>query len=420
MKKINGGGNMDYNHSIDSYSYLRPEPQQPKNKHQGVKLFLMALVGGLIGALIMVVIAPYYIYGTLLPWPEHLQQTANYQLPQNNNLPLEQLQKTKSVNEDMNAITYVAEKVGPSVVGVVNKGYVTDFWSGRTSLTEIGSGSGFIIDAQGYIVTNEHVIAGAEEVYVTLSSGTQLLAEVIGSDDWADLAVLKIDINNLPQDERALPVAVFGDSDKKHVGEFVIAIGNPLGLDFARTTTFGIISAVNRLVNLDDRQYTLIQTDAAINSGNSGGPLIDMEGNVIGINQIKIKDVGVEAMGFAIPSNQAKPIIEQLIRYGKVIRPYIGIKGLPMNERYAQYLDSDVTYGIYVDEVVTLSPAAKGGMLAKDIIIGIDGERVETFSDLQNLLYKHQAGDQVEVEVYRLTTGKTLTLKVTLESMPEN
>jgi serine protease Do len=400
---------MDFNRRENRLDYLNGE----SSKNGVGKIILAAIIGGLIGALLMAVIAPYYLYGNIIPWPEHSVQvgTTNYNLPE----PV-----TASIDYaklEAGDITTVAETVGPAVVGVINIGLATD-WFGNTTMTELGSGSGFIIDASGLIVTNEHVIKNAREVYVNLSSGAQIKAEIIGEDEWSDLAVLQIDLNDLPEESRDLPYVTFGNSGDIRVGQTVVAIGNPLGMEFARTVTAGIISAVDRIVNVGDRQYSLIQTDAAINSGNSGGPLLNLAGNVIGINQVKISSAGIEGLGFAIPSDQAKPIIEQLIRYGEVIRPYLGIKGLPMNTRYALYLDSEVSQGIYVDEVVLDSPAAKAGLQKNDIITAINGESLVTFTDMQRILYKHSSGDIIELEVFRISEKEYLTIDVELETQP--
>ncbi len=401
---------MDFNRRENRLDYYNGE----NNKSNGIgKIVLAAIIGGLIGALLMAVIAPYYLYGNIIPWPEQAGSLSysNYTLPE----PV-----TASIDYsklEPGDITVVAETVGPAVVGVINIGLATD-WFGNTTMTELGSGSGFIIDPSGLIVTNEHVISNAREIYVNLSSGAQIKAQVVGEDEWSDLAVLKIDLNDLPEESRDLPYITFGNSGEIRVGQTVIAIGNPLGMEFARTVTAGIVSAVDRIVNVGDRQYSLVQTDAAINSGNSGGPLLNLAGDVIGINQVKIASAGIEGLGFAIPSDQAKPIIEQLIEYGEVIRPYLGIKGLPMNTRYAIYLNSSVDRGIYVDEVIVDSPAYKSGLQHNDIIVSINDQNLVTFTDLQRILYRHSSGDTIELEVYRIEDDEFLTLEVKLETQP--
>ena len=399
---------MDFDRRENHFDYSNNN----SNKTGLAKIVIAALIGGVIGALIMTVVAPYYIYGTLLPWPQEAMQldNSNYALPEPVNASLDY------TNIESGSITQVAESVGPAVVGVVNRGLASD-WFGNTTMTELGSGSGFIIDPSGLIVTNEHVITNASEIYVNLSSGAQIKAEIVGADEWSDIAVLQIDLNDLPESSRTLPYVTFGDSSKVRVGQTAIAIGNPLGLEFARTVTAGIISAVDRVVNVEDRQYSLIQTDAAINAGNSGGPLLDIKGNVIGINQIKISSTWVEGLGFAIPSNQAKPIIEQLIQFGEVIRPYLGIKGLPMNVRYATYLNSKVDYGIYIDEIIANSPAQKAGLQSGDIIVEMNEQTIVSFTELQRILYGHDDGDIVEIKVYRIDEDEYITFEVELETL---
>ncbi|MBQ7760123.1 MAG: trypsin-like peptidase domain-containing protein, partial [Acidaminococcaceae bacterium] len=206
-------------------------------------------------------------------------------------------------------IVSAAKKVGPAVVGITNKAYVRDFFN-RVKFIERGTGSGVIYDAQnGLIATNHHVVEGASEIIVSLTDGRTVKGKVLGEDAATDLAVVKVE-------EKDLPVAAFGDSDTLQVGEPAIAIGNPLGLEFRGSVTAGVISALNRSIELGERKFNLIQTDAAINPGNSGGALVNADGEVIGINSAKIAVSGVEGIGFAIPVNTAKPILDQLADKG--------------------------------------------------------------------------------------------------------
>ena len=210
-------------------------------------------------------------------------------------------QKDASLSGARNTpIVAAAKKVGPAVVGITNKAYVRDIFN-RVQLTERGTGSGVIYDKSGLIATNNHVVEGASEIIVSLTDGRSVKGKVLGADAATDLAVVKIDENNLP-------VADFGDSSTLQVGEPAIAIGNPLGLEFRGSVTAGVISALNRSIQLGERKFDLIQTDAAINPGNSGGALVNAEGEVVGINSAKIAVSGVEGIGFAIPINSAKPI----------------------------------------------------------------------------------------------------------------
>jgi serine protease Do len=312
-------------------------------------------------------------------------------------------------------IIAIAEQVGPTVVGIKNMSKNEAFNKAHPGIAQ-GSGSGVLIDDQGYIVTNNHVVAGAEKLLVSLANGKELEGKLIGRDPRTDLAVVKID----PAQAGKFLYARLGDSDKVKVGELAVAIGNPLGEEFARTVTAGIISALNRTVEVGEGQrFTLLQTDAAINPGNSGGALVNSQGEVIGINSVKIINEKVEGMNFAIPINRVKPIIQDLISQGKVIRPWLGVlyRGVNNNDRLKAEKGYPVNYGIVVDQVAPNGPAAKAGMLDKDILIAFNEEKVTTFPDLQQFIEKVKIGDNVKVTVLR---GKaTIVLTVKLEEMPQ-
>ncbi|MCX7695997.1 MAG: trypsin-like peptidase domain-containing protein [Caloramator sp.] len=299
-------------------------------------------------------------------------------------------------NIPKNSITKVAEVVGPAVVGITNN--VTTF-TGRT--VKQGTGSGIIFDKSGYIVTNQHVIDGASEVYVTLAGGKKLPARVIGSDYRTDLAVLKIEAQNLP-------VAKFGDSSKVRVGDIAVAIGNPLGEEFSGSVTAGVISAVNRKMTVDGRTYKVIQTDASINPGNSGGALCNEAGEVIGINSLKISSA--EGMGFAISINEAKPIIESLMKNGYVSRPFIGIYYEFIDEEIAD--EYNVPVGVNIRGVERGSGAEEAGIRPGDIIVSFDGVEIKKMEDLSDILEKHKVGDIVSARIWR--DGKYIDLKIKL------
>lgn len=307
-------------------------------------------------------------------------------------------------------VTQIADKVGPAVVGVVNKQTVMSWWGGGVTEQE-GSGSGFIISSDGYIVTNSHVIEGANSIEVVLSSGEEYVAKVVGQDAKTDLAVLKIDAKNLP-------VAELGKSSELKVGELAVAIGNPLGLEFQGSVTAGVISALNRTMNVDGRQYTLVQTDAAINPGNSGGPLVNNYGQIIGINTVKISTSDTEGMGFAIPIDVAVPIIEELIDNGYVSgRPQIGVGVREITSEMSSYYNMPV--GLYVVSVSPGSGAEGAGILVGDIIVKADGKAVTTMNELNDIRDTHKAKETMEITVVR--SGKTMSLKVKLgEEKPSN
>jgi len=355
--------------------------------------FLVALVASIIGGIVALTLAPALLGTNNLGInPPGLNQPKLPEIPQG--------------NLDVSPVVAIAEQVGPTVVGVSNRGRVQDFF-GRTSLQERGSGSGVIIDARGYIVTNYHVIEGASEVIVSLADGRKIEAEIVGSDPRTDLAVLKIEANDLP-------VAVLGDSTKIKTGELVVAIGNPLGIEFARSVTMGVVSATERTLTIGDQQFSLIQTDAAINPGNSGGALVNGQGHVIGINSAKLVIQGVEGMGFAIPISDAKPIIDELIQKGYISRPYLGIAGTVVDEITAKRVG--VPQGILVRQLVVRGPAHKAGLEEMDIITAVDGQAVKDFNDLSNVLEKHKPGDQVKITVDR--DGEKLELPLILGEMP--
>ncbi|MBC9783982.1 trypsin-like peptidase domain-containing protein [Heliobacterium chlorum] len=301
-------------------------------------------------------------------------------------------------------IPQIAKSAGPAVVSIAN--LETDFWSEQ--LVESSSGSGVIIDAQnGYIVTNNHVVEGAKALQVGLADGRTTQGRIIGRDPRTDLAVVKIDSEGLTS-------APLGNSDTVEVGELVVAIGNPLGKEFARTVTHGIISATDRTLDVGETRLKVLQTDAAINPGNSGGGLFNMRGELIGINSAKIASSGVEGMGFAIPINVAKPIVQQLIEQGHVARPWLGVSGLIVTEAAANYYD--LPRGFYIKQVVANSPAAKCGLQRGDIITKVDDNDITTMQQFTNVINNHAVGDTMSLIVYR--NGETVSLQATLEQSP--
>lgn len=307
-------------------------------------------------------------------------------------------------------VVVAAQKVGPAVVGITNKAYVRDFFN-RVQLTERGTGSGVIYDKSGLIATNNHVVEGAQEIIVSLTDGRSVKGKVLGADAATDLAVVKIDV------DEDLPVAEFGDSSTLQVGEPAIAIGNPLGLEFRGSVTVGVISALNRSIELGDRKFNLIQTDAAINPGNSGGALVNADGEVVGINSAKVAVSGVEGIGFAIPVNSAKPILDELAQHGRIARPYIGASLIDKDISARYGFDLDLHGGIFVMKIVTGGPVYNAGMRPGDIILTFDGAKVETVPELRTKLAEKKVGDTVAIVVLR--AGIERTLQVTLQEMPE-
>ena len=308
------------------------------------------------------------------------------------------------------ATTEIAKLVGPSVVGITStiQGQLSFFGGISQSASQ---GSGIILSNDGYIVTNNHVVDSASAVTVTLNTGTEYEATVVGKDAQTDLAVIKIE----PKED--LTVATLGDSNALEVGERVVAIGNPMGLEFFGSVTQGIVSAVNRTIDVNNRTMNLIQTDAAINSGNSGGALINARGEVVGINSVKVSYAGVEGMSFAIPISEASPIISDLLEYGYVKgRPVIGISTRDVSE----YMSRSYSWPQGAQVMAVSSESAReAGLQQGDIITAVNGEKITTGEELNKIKDKHKPGEKLSLEVYKYTTGKTETVSVTLsEQLP--
>jgi serine protease Do len=313
-------------------------------------------------------------------------------------------------------VTAIAKKIGPSIVGIrmtVNSTRRSYFGASGSQTAE---GSGIILSKDGYIMTNYHVVSNADPksgtssntvLEVFLPDGSNAKAVFKGGDSKTDLAVIKVDLKNLP-------AAELGDSSKLEVGELAVAIGNPLGMEFAGSVTVGVVSALNRTVEMDDKTMNLIQTDAAINAGNSGGALVNSQGQVIGINSVKISASGVEGLGFAIPINDAKPIVDQLMMYGYVKgRVAIGISPVEITDTMSSWYN--IPKGIYVQEVTAGSGASKAGIQQGDIITSIAGKTVETINDLDKLLEGYKPGNTVTVTIVR--DNVKMSLKLTFDEL---
>lgn len=310
----------------------------------------------------------------------------------------------------------VAEKVLPSVVGITVTYQISSIFGGSSQAE--ATGSGIIISEDGYILTNNHVISsGSTSSFYAIQEATGLKvnlygdsesydATVVGTDSYTDLAVIKID-------KTGLTPATLGDSENVKVGEFVMAIGNPLGMDYS--VTCGVVSALNREVESDGVTYTAIQTDAAINTGNSGGALVNANGEVIGINTLKLAGNGVEGVGFAIPISSTTSIVNQLIENKTVKRPYIGISGSAIDSNTAKRYN--LPEGVYVESVEKDSPAEKAGIMQKDIITKIEGKEVKSVNELNKIKYTYNIGDTVTLTIYR--NNEEIEVKVTLTEMPQ-
>ncbi|MCH7323494.1 trypsin-like peptidase domain-containing protein [Solibacillus sp. MA9] len=382
----------------------RQQRQNKKNKKGGSKwgYFVSGLSGVIVGVLLLWLLLPSL--ANQLPGSSQISNV-------NNSTGTSIGQTATEVTTD---VTSAVEKVSSAVVGITNiQDVAPNFWSQNTSVTqEVGSGSGVIYKIEGnraFIVTNYHVVDGAKQIEVTLDDGSKVEAQLVGSDMWTDLAVISISSKGIET------VAQFGNSDVLKQGETVIAIGNPLGLDFYGSVTTGVISGKDRSVPVDfnedgveDWSTDVLQTDAAINSGNSGGALINIAGDLIGINSMKIAQSSVEGLGFAIPINSAIPIIEQLERSGEVKRPTMGISLIDLAEVPAFYqqqtlkIPQEVTGGVVISQVVRESAAEKAGLQQYDVIVEMDGKKIENAIQLRKHLYNEkQIGDTLQMKVYR-------------------
>ncbi|GIN86710.1 putative serine protease YyxA [Heyndrickxia sporothermodurans] len=383
--------------------------------------FISGLIGVIIGALLVMIAFPSL--GDVFNKTDEQTTVENAQNSQNN-------VTGKTVSLDVTTdVTKAVQKAEKAVVGIANI-QSQNFWTQRgqgKQSQETGSGSGVIYkkeNGKAFIVTNNHVVEGADQLEVTLSDGKKLSAKLLGSDVWTDLAVIEVDGKDVNT------VAQFGDSDKLKLGEPVIAIGNPLGENFAGSVTQGIVSGVNRTVPMDlnddgieDWEAEVLQTDAAINPGNSGGALVNVAGQVVGINSMKIAQEAVEGIGFSIPIKSAEPVINDLEKYGKIKRPAMGVTLQNVSDIPAYHqqetlrLPRGVTQGIMIESVSPGSPAGDAGMQEMDVIFELDGHKVNNILELRKYLYtSKKPGDSMKVKFYRQGKEKEATLKLTNES----
>src|SRR5690625_4761561 len=384
---------------MDTYNHNQvPNPND--NRPKGSLRWLMPTVFGIIiGVVIAILLIPTILGITDQGTQEGTNQEAPSETPS---------QPAQQVNVDVSTqITEIVERVLPTVVGVTNIQQRADFWRQQED-SEAGTGSGVIYKTDkdyAYVITNHHVIEGADMIEVVLSDETTVEADLLGSDLFTDLAVLRMDRSNIKQ------TIELGSSEKLKVGEPAIAIGNPLGHMFSGTVTQGIISSTQRTIPLDfnqdgraDWQAEVIQTDAAINPGNSGGALINIKGQLIGINSMKINQASVEGIGFAIPIDIALPVIDELEKTGEVTRPYLGVEIYSLEEvpkvEWARTLKlpEEVKGGVYIWGLEPLSPADQAGLQRLDVITHLDDEEILSTIDLRKVLYQEKdIGDEVKL-----------------------
>ena len=394
-----------------TYKNIYKTNSTPKAKIGFGRGVFIPFISGLLGCSVVI--------GTCFGIPsirEKLFSNENTNVSNSSSLNSQGYVSQTSLSNYSDTSVYAANKILPSIVGIKVEYSINTplsiFGMQTQASTATASGSGIIISDDGYILTNNHIVStSSENAYYEVSEATKVTvtlfndtteyeAKIIGKDEETDLAVIKIDKTGLTKAE-------FADSDNIKVGEFAMAVGNPLGMQ--SSITCGVISAVNREVtDTDGKKFTLIQTDAAINAGNSGGALVNSEGKVIGVNTLKLSGEGVEGMGFAIPINSTTDITSQLIQYSKVKRPYIGITGMDLDEQTAKA--NNLVQGIYVKAVDDFSAGEKAGLKIGDVIIQADGKDIKTMDELNEIKNSHQIGDEMKVKVNRDGEERELTI----------
>lgn len=380
---------------MDGNNFNNNNQENIRKKSHGSLFSYIAVA--LIAALIGGIVSPYVgakLYGNVLPNPEDNQYLAS---------PV-----VINTKDDITTVSAVAKKSMSSVVGITTIEQVQqDFWFLPEQVQ--GVGTGVIVDSNGYILTNSHVVrdGNAQTIHVLFENGEKQEAELLWNEPEIDLAIVKVN-------KTGLPVAELGDSDNLIVGEAAIAIGNPLGLEFQRSVTSGIISGLNRSIQVSENNVIqdLIQTDASINNGNSGGPLLNSKGEVIGINTAKIKSA--EGLGFSIPINEAKVIIEQVIEKGRFETVFLGISGVSVDDYKARLgVELDVESGVILVQVSEGTPADKAGLLNGDIISKIDSVEIDSMTRLKKTLYRYKKGDKANITIIRNNQEQQIEVEFT-------
>jgi S1-C subfamily serine protease len=404
---------------FDEHEYESKERRRGKTGRFSKNVVISGVAGTLVGATLFAFAVP--TFSRLNPPRNEGQVQVKTSEVKSYTAPL--TQNVASSTEDIRSgFVSAVDKASEAVVGVIN--IQRDSFSEEDA--EAGTGSGVIYkkaNGKAYVVTNHHVVEGANRIEISLSDGKKVPADILGSDVVTDLAVLQMD------EKYAAKVIEIGDSTKVQRGEPAIAIGNPLGLEFSGTVTQGIISATERILPVDldndghyDWQVEVLQTDAAINPGNSGGALVNVDGKLIGINSMKIATEAVEGIGLAIPISRAVPIIQELEKTGKVKRPYLGVELRSLNEIPTYYwektlqLPTNVTSGVCVLDVKSPSPASREGMHEYDVIVEVDGKPVHDIIEFRTILYSKKINDTMKIVFYRGSEQKTATVKLAEEN----
>ncbi len=373
--------------------------EETRSRSWVVTLIIGIIIGGILGG----IFGTYLVFQNpkMFPWANKVAVAPTNPSPQNP----PSISVTQPGIEQ--AVENVVQKASPAVVRIVSTKEVMDFFFLQV-VPQQGLGSGVIIRPDGLILTNNHVIEDASKIQVTLSNGKTYKGKVVGADPISDVALVKIDAKNLPYLE-------LGDSSKLKVGQFVVAIGNPYGLD--HTVTVGVISALERNINVGNKtMHGIIQTDAAINPGNSGGPLVSLDGKVVGINTMIYQNA--QGLGFAVSANTCKKVINSLLKNGKVEWPFLGVEVTTMTQELADQLKIKFTPGVLVARVIKGSAADKAGIKQGDIITAIDGKQVTSSDQLINIIRSHNVGDHIIVEIVRKGLKESLRLEVVLQAQP--
>lgn len=411
-KELKEGIEMEQqNQNQDQYQHTEIRQERNKaGKSTKVMGFMKMVAAGVIGSALTITALPYL--------PQSNEQVEKSAISENTSANKGSDLEVKKLSAN-DSLADTIEEASNGVVGIINYQNRTDRFHNSSVESESGSGSGVVFkkeDGAAYIVTNNHVIENATKIEVSLQSGEKVQAELIGSDSLTDIAVLKI------SDDASVSVLPFGDSSTLRAGDQVLAIGNPLGLDLSRTVTQGIVSGVNRSIEVSTSSgnwdFEVIQTDAAINPGNSGGALINTIGELVGINSLKIAENGVEGLGFAIPSNEVKSIIEEIMNNGQIVRPYLGVALTDLEQLpqfYMQRLPEGLTNGTIITSVEQNSTAANAGLQTEDIIVSIGGKKIDNSTEFRKYLYTEvKIGDKVKIEFYR--QGELKSVELTLAS----
>ena len=396
------GANFDPHTGRPLYNYKPPKPQRPKRekKYGGGVVIAAALLAAVVGAVSGIAAVGINKSDSKTDTAPTVSNVSG----QNVNINIDETAES--------VVEAVAKKVTPSVVGIRTTTSVTNFFGGSSEST--GEGSGVVYSSDGYIITNYHVVSGAIsnksgskiEVFVDSLDSDSYEASAVGYNINTDLAVLKINASGLT-------AAEFADSSDLKVGQYVITVGNPGGLEFMDSVTYGVISGLNRVVS-SDSDVKLIQTDAAINPGNSGGALVNRFGEVIGINSVKLVDDAAEGLGFAIPMNEAVPIVQDLMKYGYVKgRPMIGVSVREITRELAYYNNLLVEEGLYIMSVTEGSGADKAGLQRGDILTKFDGQKVSTATQMNKIRDKHKAGQSVNVTILRGNVERNVKITLT-------